>query len=66
MTKYRQEVEKMPDFFQDKKMHQYFSSLPGFVQESIVQGGVKYNSLPELQSAADRLMQSNGGGANAR
>lgn len=55
----------MADVYQNKDMQQYFSTLPDFVQESIIQSGVKYNSLPELQSAADRLMQSNGGSANA-
>ncbi len=48
----------MPEsFFKDPSMHQYFSTLPSMIQESIIQSGVKFSSVDELRRFVENLNQ---------
>ena len=48
----------MPDYpFNDPNTLKYFSSLPSMIKESIIQSGVKFNSVDELQAFVDNLNQ---------
>lgn len=46
--------------FQDPQMSSYFSSLPPFVQESIMQCNPKIQSLEDLERFAQNLMKQGG------
>lgn len=44
----------------DREAQRYFNSLPDRVRDFIMQSDENYSSLPELQSAAERVLQANG------
>lgn len=44
----------------DPKAKRYFNALPERVRDFISQSDENYDSLPELQRAADRVLQANG------
>lgn len=37
------------------EMHQYFSTLPMFIQEAIQQSGMKFENLKQLRSFVDNV-----------
>jgi peroxiredoxin len=41
--------------FTTPEMKQYYTSLPLFVQESIQQSGVKFDTVEQLQAFVDQL-----------
>jgi len=44
----------MPDMFNlTPQMQEYFNSLPKMMQESIIQSGVKINSLEDLKAVVE-------------
>lgn len=45
--------------FTSPDMQQYFASLPTFVQESIEQSGVEFESLDQLRTFVDSLNRKN-------
>jgi len=56
------EVMKMPcpiNPYKDEAMQQYFSSLPPFVQENIMQCNPNVQNVEELRQCAENLMNSN-------
>lgn len=42
--------------FDDKNMQEYFNSLPAFIQENIIQSGAKINSLEQMKSCAEAVI----------
>lgn len=47
--------------FRDSEMEMYFKSLPAFVQESIMQSGVKPGNVQELKSIARNITEKKNG-----
>ena len=48
----------MPDIFNfTPEMETYFSTLPVYVQENIKQSNQKINSLEDLRSVSEKLME---------
>ncbi|RPF42195.1 hypothetical protein EDD70_2534 [Hydrogenoanaerobacterium saccharovorans] len=45
--------------YKDEAMQQYFSSLPPFVQENIMQCNPNVQNVEELRQCAENLMNSN-------
>ncbi|NLG93302.1 MAG: hypothetical protein GX485_07095 [Clostridiales bacterium] len=45
--------------FTNPEMQQYFASLPAFVQETIEQSGVQFDSLEQLRTFVDSLNSNN-------
>lgn len=43
--------------YTDPEMKQYFSSLPIFIQESILQSSLKFDDLTHLQRFVDNVNQ---------
>lgn len=48
----------MSNPFQDTAMKQYFASLPPFVQESIRQSGLLFDSVEHLKTFAENLKKN--------
>ncbi|HIU30932.1 MAG TPA: hypothetical protein IAB66_02030 [Candidatus Caccousia avistercoris] len=48
------------EFMKTMEQNEYFKSLPPFVQENIVQGGVVVNSEEDLRRVAEHLLAEPG------
>ena len=46
------------ELFREKRMNEYFDSLPPYVQETILQSGAKPDTLDCLESMAKNLLKN--------
>ena len=52
-------MQNKKNFQTNPEMKEYFSKLPVFVQESITQSGINFDSVDQLQAFAEYLNKQN-------
>lgn len=57
MKNYQEDIF-MSQPYQSQEMNDFFSQLPGVVQQSILQSGMEPKTVAELKSVATKLMDS--------